>query len=165
MVNWIIPSRSLPRMDYSKGIPLKSRTLVVVPAMLSSKGAIESLAEALEVRFLANRDNNVFFGLLTDFLDAKEETLPADKELAAYAQQKIQELNELYKTPDGEPFFLFHRGRKWNTSEKIWIGYERKRGKLADLNALIRAGNKKPFDLIIGNLSQLEAVKYIITLD
>ena len=165
MVNQIVPSNSLPRMDYSEGIPFKSRTLVVVPSMLSSRGKIESLAEALEVRFLANRDKNVFFGLLTDFLDAKEKTLPSDNELAAYAHQKIQELNDLYKTTDGEPFFLFHRGRKWNTSEKLWIGYERKRGKLADLNALIRGGKRKPFDLIIGNLSQLKAVKYVITLD
>ncbi|PKL11886.1 MAG: cyclic beta 1-2 glucan synthetase, partial [Spirochaetae bacterium HGW-Spirochaetae-8] len=165
MVNWIVPSNSLPRMDYSEGIPLKSRTLVVVPAMLSSKDAIESLAEALEVRFLANRDNNAFFGLLTDFLDATEKTLPSDKELASYAQQKIQDLNDVYRNSHGAPFFLFHRGRKWNTSEKLWIGYERKRGKLADLNALIHTGKKKPFDLLIGNLSLLKAVKYVITLD
>ncbi len=169
LVNWIvtltIASNRLPRMDYSEGIPRKSRTLVVVPTMLSNKRSIDSLGEALEVRFLANRDNNIFFGLLTDFLDAEEENLPSDAELASYAQQKIQELNDLYKTPKMDPFFLFHRGRKWNTSEKMWIGYERKRGKLADLNALIREGNKKPFTLIVGTLSQLKSVKYVITLD
>lgn len=169
LVNWMVtmhlPTRTLPRMDYSEGIPVTSRTLVVVPSMLASTHAIESLTEALEVRFLANRDSNVLYALLTDFLDAKNETLPMDGELASYAQRKIQELNALYKTPDGEPFFLFHRGRKWNTSEKMWIGYERKRGKLADLHALIRSNQKDPFDLIVGDLSQLETVKYIITLD
>ena len=169
LVNWmvthIIPSNTLPRMDYSEGIPLKSRTLVVVPSMLSSKRTIESLIEALEVRFLANRDDNVLFGLLTDFLDAKEEMLPSDKELTTYAKQKIQELNDLYRTPEGEHFFLFHRGRKWNTSEKMWIGYERKRGKLSDLNTLIRTGKRKAFDLIVGDLSQLKSVKFVITLD
>ncbi|SMP58273.1 Cellobiose phosphorylase [Sphaerochaeta associata] len=169
LVNWmvtlIIPSRTLPRMDYSKGIPPSSRTLVVVPSMLSSDHAIESLTEALEVRFLANRDSNALYALLTDFLDAKEETLPLDKKLASHVQQNIKALNELYGTADGEPFFLFHRGRKWNTSEKMWIGYERKRGKLADLHALIRSNQKSPFDLIVGDLAQLKSVKYIITLD
>jgi len=169
LVNWIvtltIASNRLPRMDYSEGIPRKSRTLVVVPAMLSNKHTIDSLVESLEVRFLANRDNNIFFGLLTDFLDAKEKTLPSDTELASYAQQKIQELNELYKTHKVDPFFLFHRGRKYNTSEKMWMGYERKRGKLADLNALICVGNRKPFTLLVGTLSQLKSVKYVITLD
>ncbi|WP_320129383.1 GH36-type glycosyl hydrolase domain-containing protein [uncultured Sphaerochaeta sp.] len=168
-VNWIvtliIPSNPLPRMDYSDGIPSRSRTLVVVPAMLTSKRTIDLLVEALEVRFLANHDKNLFFGLLTDFLDANEETLISDTELIAYAQQKIQELNDLYRIPERDPFFLFHRGRKWNASEKKWIGYERKRGKLADLNALIREGKKEPFTLIIGSLSQLKSVKYIITLD
>ena len=87
--------------------------------MLSSKRTIEHLVEDLEVRFLANRDNNLFFGLLSDFLDAKEEILPSDGELTSYAQQKIRELNDLYGSADSSPFFLFHRGRKWNTSERM----------------------------------------------
>lgn len=169
IVNWIVtlvvPSNPLPRMDYSRGIPLKSRTLVVVPAMLSSKRTIEHLVEDLEVRFLANRDSNLFFGLLSDFLDAKEEILASDGELTSYAQQKIRELNDVYGNADSSPFFLFHRGRKWNTSERMWIGYERKRGKLADLNALILTGKAEPFAHIIGSLSQLKSVKYVITLD
>ena len=83
-------------MDFSKGIPPESRTLVVVPTMLTSTQNIEDLVEALEVRFLANRDHNLHFGLLTDFRDAQEETLPEDEPLLRPARQRIEELNEKY---------------------------------------------------------------------
>ena len=88
--------RPLPRMDFSKGIPPECRTLVVVPTMLTSAQTIEDLVEALEVRFLANRDDHLHFGLLTDFPDAIEETLPEDEPLLRLAQQRIEALNEKY---------------------------------------------------------------------
>ena len=142
VVNWlatllVIP-QPLPRMDYSKGIPPESRTLAVIPTMLISAQNIEDLIEALEVRFLANRDENLHFGLLTDFQDAAEETLPEDEPLLLLARQRIEELNEKYRNAKGDTFFLFHRPRRWNARDRIWMGYERKRGKLADLNALLR---------------------------
>ncbi|NQT60426.1 MAG: cyclic beta 1-2 glucan synthetase [Bacteroidetes bacterium] len=169
LVNWLVTVSSLPhllpRMDFSDGIPPESRTLVVIPAMLSSLSHVEHLIEDMEVRFLANRDDNLFFGLLTDFLDAEEEVLPSDAELVAYAQQKIEELNNLYRNPQCDPLFLFHRGRKWNACESSWMGYERKRGKLADLNALLRDGERDPFELIVGKTAHLTSVKYVITLD
>jgi cyclic beta-1,2-glucan synthetase len=80
----------LPRMDYSEGIPPESRTLVVIPTMLSSAAAIADLIEGLEVRYLANQDENLRFGLLTDLLDANEETLPADDALVSLAKQEIE---------------------------------------------------------------------------
>ena len=87
VVNWLATllaaPHSLPRMDFSKGIPPESRTLVIVPTMLTSAGNIEGLIEALEVRFLANRDNNLHFGLLTDFPDAAQETLPRGRTAVA----------------------------------------------------------------------------------
>ncbi|HWP67799.1 MAG TPA: cyclic beta 1-2 glucan synthetase, partial [Rectinemataceae bacterium] len=169
LVNWIVmiftAPHILPRMDFAGGIPPESRTLVVVPAMLSSTRHIERLVEALEVRLLANRDDNLLFGLLTDFPDAGQQTLPLDGELVRYARQKIEELNDAYRSPLCEPFFLFHRGRKWNSREEIWMGYERKRGKLADLNALLRGGAADQFDLVVGRIEQLPSVKYVITLD
>ena len=131
---------SLPRMDFSKGIPPESRTLVIVPTMLTSAGNIEDLVEALEVRFLANRDENLHFGLLTDFQDAAEETLPEDEPLLLLARQRIEELNEKYGNAKSDTFFLFHRPRRWNPRERVWMGYERKRGKLAELNSLLRGG-------------------------
>jgi cyclic beta-1,2-glucan synthetase len=169
LVNWLstvcVTPHPLPRMDYSEGIPPESRSLVVVPTMLSSPRGIESLVEALEVRFLANRDENLHFGLLTDFLDANEETIPEDAELLRSARKGIEELNEKYGSASSDPFFLFHRPRRWNPQERIWMGYERKRGKLADLNLLLRGGATDRFSVVVGRSAELSNVKFVIPLD
>ncbi|HJT50361.1 MAG TPA: glucoamylase family protein, partial [Nitrosospira sp.] len=185
LVNWMSPllvkPHLLPRMDFSEGIPSAFQTLVVVPTMLTSESEITELVEALEVRFLANRDNNVCFGLLTDFMDATQETLPEDESLLNLARTGIEELNRKYATQRGDKaedeensaaekkeegrFFLFHRPRRWNTKDRIWMGYERKRGKLADLNTLLRGGGSGAFSAIVGDTSRLSNVKYVITLD
>jgi cellobiose phosphorylase len=183
LVNWgtqlLVKPHSLPRMDFSVEIPARFRTLVVVPTMLTSNSDIPNLAEALEVRFLANRDDNLYFGLLTDFQDADQQTLPEDETLLRLVRESIEELNKKYPGPAGNdsieavrsavgakgPFFLFHRPRRWNPRERLWMGHERKRGKLADLNALLRGGGSDAFMLIIGNTDVLPEVKYVITLD
>ncbi|NTV29499.1 MAG: cyclic beta 1-2 glucan synthetase [Candidatus Omnitrophica bacterium] len=161
----IVQPHSLPRMDFSHGIPAEFLTLTVVPTMLTSPGNIESLIEALEVRFLGNRDEHIYFGLLTDFLDAHQETLPEDASLLRLAREKVEALNAKYKNGGEDVFFLFHRPRRWNPQEKIWMGYERKRGKLADLNSLLRGEPRDSFSLIVGDIAVLKNVKYIITLD
>jgi hypothetical protein len=162
LVNWLATllasPHPLPRMDFSQGIPPQSRTLAIVPTMLTGVQNIDELIEALEVRFLANRDDNLHFGLLTDFRDARAETLPEDEALLRLAQGRIEELNE-------KSFFLFHRPRRWNPRDRIWMGYERKRGKLADLNSLLRGGVTDCFSLIVGNTDVLSNAKYVITLD
>ncbi len=160
----MVNPKSLPRMDFSLGIPAEFLTLTVVPTMITSPKNIEDLIEAMEVRFLANRDEHLRFGLLTDFRDAPQETLPEDAALLGLARDRIEELNAKYKTGD-DIFFLFHRPRRWNPQEKLWMGYERKRGKLADLNWLLRGGPKENFLLIVGDMAVLTNVKYIITLD
>jgi cyclic beta-1,2-glucan synthetase len=173
LVNWLATllatPRPLPRMDFSKGIPPELRTLVVVPTMLTSTQNIEDLTEALEVRFLANRDENLHFGLLTDFRDAIEEALPEDEPLLQQARQRIEELNEKYGNSSSDHFFLFHRPRRWNSRDRIWMGYERKRGKLSDLNKLLRGGahggTEDSFALVVGDTGVLANVKYVITLD
>ena len=170
LVNWLAtlltPPHSLPRMDFSEGIPAQSRTLVVVPTLLTSAQNIEDLIEALEVRFLSNRDKNLHFGLLTDFLDSHEETVAEDKPLLRMAKAGIDGLNEKYPAAKSDTFFLFHRPRRWNPRERIWMGYERKRGKLADLNSLLRSSEPgDAFSLIVGETAILANVKYVITLD
>ena len=173
LVNWLVTllatPRSIPRMDFSKGIPQGLRTLVIVPTMLTSKESIGELVEALEVRFLANRDEHLHFGLLTDFCDSVTETVPEDEPLLRMTQQRIEALNTKYQHPTGDTFFLFHRPRRWNERDRIWMGYERKRGKLADLNWLLRAGPDadfgERFSLIVGATAILAKVKYVITLD
>jgi len=169
LVNWLATllatPHSLPRMDFSGGIPTESRALAVVPTMLLSAQNIEDLIEALEVRFLANQDENLHFGLLTDFRDAHEETLPEDEPLLLLARNRIEELNEKYRSARSDPFFLFHRPRRWNPQERLWMGYERKRGKLAELNSLLRDGSRDRFSLVVGKTDVLSKVKYVITLD
>ncbi|MBI5843168.1 MAG: cyclic beta 1-2 glucan synthetase [Deltaproteobacteria bacterium] len=169
LVNWLATllasPRPLPRMDFSKGIPQVLRTLVVIPTMITGEQNIEDLIEALEVRFLGNRDSHLHFGLLTDFNDAKEQAMPQDDALLRLCQQKIENLNEKYRGAEGDTFFLFHRPRKWNPLERIWMGYERKRGKLADLNRLLRGEPGDRFSLLVGEKSVLPGVKYVISLD
>jgi cyclic beta-1,2-glucan synthetase len=177
LVNWLatllVTPRPLPRMDFSEGIPLTTRTLVVVPTLLTSARNLEDLVEALEVRFLANRDQHLHFGLLTDFRDARQESLPDDGPLLHLAQTRIEGLNEKYGSGEAwsrsNIFFLFHRPRLWNPQEQVWMGHERKRGKLADLNALLRGSERgvfgPRFSLIVGDTALLSDVKYVITLD
>ena len=155
----------LPRMDFSREIPPGFRTLVVIPAMLTSSDEIENLVEALEVRFLANRNNNLHFGLLTDFTDAAQQTLAEDQPLIDLAQQRIEGLNKKYQREGNDLFFLFHRPRTWNSKENAWMGYERKRGKLFQLNSLLRDNSTNFFSVIIGDQSVFANIKYVITLD
>ncbi len=169
IVNWLSTILAkpdlLPRMDYSKGIPYESRSMVVIPAMVKNITGIEHLVEGLEVRFLANRDANLYFALLTDFEDAKAEHLDNDDLLINLLKNKIFELNKKYQRSSDDIFFLFHRPRKWNSFDKIWMGYERKRGKLAELNAYLRGTKKDFFSEVIGDRDIFSSIKYIITLD
>ncbi len=169
LVNWaatvIVAPQRLPRMDYSGGIPADSRSLVVVPTMFGDRDGIDALVESLEVRFLANRDPHLHFALLTDFLDADQETLPGDAALLDHAVQRIDALNAKYAHESADRFFLFQRPRLWNASERRWIGYERKRGKLEALNHLLRGGGSAAFMRIAGNTEVLANVRYVITLD
>ncbi|MGD9983882.1 MAG: glucoamylase family protein [Porticoccaceae bacterium] len=177
LVNWfsslLVTPQPLPRMDFSEGIPPQELTLVVVPTLLTSTAGVEELVEALEVRFLANRDDHLHFGLLTDFADAEQETLPEDAALLQLAERRIAALNQKY-APDGDQirgdrFFLFHRPRRWNRQQGRWMGHERKRGKLSDLNALLRGaswgGAGDAFVLVVGDTAILRDVQYVITLD
>ena len=157
LANWLATllalPQALPRMDFSTGIPPESRSLVLVPTMLTGTQSIKDLVEALEVRFLANRDPNLHFGLLTDFPDGGEETLSQDEPFLELVRTGIEELNEKYGGPTSRSFFLFHRPRRWNPKETLWMGYERKRGKLAELNALLRGSSTESLALVVGETS------------
>jgi cyclic beta-1,2-glucan synthetase len=154
-VNWIISILSkpsmLPRMDFSKGIPEEYRTIVAVPALLNSISEINHLVENLEVRFLANRDPNLFFALLTDYKDAQQQELPEDKLLIRHITNKMLALNKKYQSSANDIFFLLQRDRQWNAKEKKWMGFERKRGKLNDLNAVILDDKANLFPHIVAN--------------
>ena len=149
----------LPKLDFSKGIPEDQVTLVVVPMMLSSPAVVRQELEKLEVRYLANPDFNLYFSLFSDYTDASEPTLPADAELYQAIAAGIDDLNRRYP---GDKFLLFHRDRVWSETEGRWIGRERKRGKIEELNRYLR-GNRTSEILRSGRLP--DGIRYVITLD
>ena len=155
----------LPKMDFSKYIPDTARTLVVVPTILKSLNDIDTFIEALEIRFIGNRLDNIYYALLTDFTDSSKKELIEDNKLLELAQQRIENLNKRYGKINRDIFFLLHRDRSWNAKENTWMGHERKRGKLEDLNDLLINHNKENFSHIFGNISALKNIRYVITLD
>ena len=165
LVTLLLPPRALPRLDFSSGIPAVHRAMVVVPTLLGSAEEIDDLLEALEIRYLGNRDANLFFALLTDFRDADECTQPGDAAILDYARSAVEALNETYREDRRCIFYLFHRPREWNPVERVWMGYERKRGKLEQFNALLRGEEQRAFSDIVGDVSILTSIKYVITLD
>ncbi|PVE41395.1 GH36-type glycosyl hydrolase domain-containing protein [Limnohabitans planktonicus] len=169
LVNWVstqlVTPHVLPRMDFSDGIAPEARTLVVVPTMLDSLAGVQALVEALEVRFLANQDPHLHFGLLTDWTDSATEHAQDDAPLLDLAIEGITALNRKYPGVTQDTFFLFHRARQLNVQEKVWMGYERKRGKLGALNALLRGQSDAGFLRVVGNAVHLQQVRYVITLD
>jgi cyclic beta-1,2-glucan synthetase len=157
------PPRRLPRLDFSKGIPDDSATLVAVPILLTSEGQVRAAVQGLEIRFLANRDKNLHFALLTDLPDSNEQFDEKDR-LAGLCRDLVEQLNRKYADARKGSFFQFHRNRAYNPSEGLWMGWERKRGKLLDLNRLL-LGRSDQFPIKAGDLSLLAGVRYVITLD
>ncbi|MFU8765836.1 MAG: cyclic beta 1-2 glucan synthetase, partial [Haliea sp.] len=165
MVTLLVPPRTLPRLDFSLGIPEAQRSMVIVPTLLGDLRQIESLVEALEIRYLGNRDPNLYFALLTDFPDASQEVLSEDAMLLAHARLSIETLNQTYADDRPCIFYLFHRPRVWNSCERLWMGHERKRGKLEQFNARLRGEALDAFSEIVGDRSILSSIQYVITLD
>ncbi len=158
-----LPPRALQKMSFLNGIPDDARTLVVVPMLASSLDSIREDVERLEVRFLANADANLRFALLSDYVDADAQHLPNDEELLSALKSAIGGLNARYG--DGK-FFLFHRERSWSKGENKWIGWERKRGKLEEMNALLVGAHQNPASLLrVGKIEDLQGIQFVITLD
>ncbi|HKQ98144.1 MAG TPA: glycosyl transferase, partial [Candidatus Polarisedimenticolia bacterium] len=168
LVPLLIPPRLIPKLELADGVPPELRTLVAVPTMLARPADIEAQLERLEVHHLANPEGDLHFALLTDWTDADEERRPGDDELLAATAEGIARLNARYGSPPGggERFLLLHRRRLWNGKEGKWIGWERKRGKLHELNRLLRGAGDTTFIPINGRPPAVpEGVRYVITLD
>ncbi|WP_312061843.1 GH36-type glycosyl hydrolase domain-containing protein [Pantoea septica] len=157
--------RPLPGMDYSAGIPAESATMIVIPCMLTSHESICKLLTSLEVCWLGNQSDNICFALLTDFADAEKVSSAENSFLLRQAIAETQALNRRH--PASRPrFYLLHRQPEWNPAQGTWMGYERKRGKLALLNSWLRQPAAQfvsvatmPAHLLPGY------IKYVITLD
>ena len=159
----LLPVESLPKLDFSEGIPDDCVTLVAIPTLLLNENQVHGLVEKLEVRFLGNHDRNLHFALVSDLPDSPR-LAPEDNAIVKLCSRLIGELNERYAGKNMGSFFLLHRHRVYNPREKGWMGWERKRGKLMDLNRLMR-GQYDSFPVKVGDLSILPQIRYVITLD
>ncbi|GGC88562.1 glycosyl transferase [Vreelandella lutescens] len=158
-----IGAEPLPSLDLSKGVPAALRTLVAVPTLLTNEADLQEQLNRLEVHYLSSGDGAISYALLSDGVDAPCETLPHEAALFRIAEQRIQQLNDRY-CPSGneQRFFWLHRRRVFNAREQCWMGWERKRGKLRELNRLLRGATDTTF--IAPPLLPI-GVHYVITLD
>jgi cyclic beta-1,2-glucan synthetase len=158
--------RSLPRLDFSDGIPLEARTLVAVPALLSSSADVLELLRQLELNHRGNMSPNLAFGLLVDPVDADQPQRAEDEALLALAAEGIRSLNERHRAEEGrDPFLLMARQREWNPAQACWMAWERKRGKLEELNRLLLDGSSSGLRIVEGDARALAGVRYVLTLD
>jgi len=159
----LLRPRILPKLDFSEGIPDDCVTMVVVPTLLLSEKQVRRLVDDLEVRYLGNSSANLHYALLSDMPDSAEAP-NEDDPLVELAARLIRDLNQKYEGNGFGTFCLFHRHRIYNPREGVWMGWERKRGKLLDFNRLIK-DRYDSFPVKIGDLSLLPRVRFVLTLD
>ncbi len=167
-VTTLLAPSILPRLELRDGVPSHLRTMIVVPTLLTDRIEVDEQIERLEVHYLANPDGDVHFALLSDWTDAPTESASGDEETLAAARESIARLNRRHGDAPGggERFLLFHRRRLWNGSEGVWMGWERKRGKLHELNRLLRGATDTTFLPTDGSAAvPPPGVRYVITLD
>jgi cyclic beta-1,2-glucan synthetase len=159
----------LPGFDLRDGVPTHLRTLVAIPTMLTTRTAVDEQVQRLEVHYLSNPAGAIHFALLSDWTDADAASVAGDADLLATATDGIVRLNARYPNADGtERFLLFHRRRVCNEAQGQWMGWERKRGKLHELNRLLRGATDTTFidvNLSPGRRPPLGSIRYVVTLD
>jgi hypothetical protein len=160
----LLPPKNLPGLDFLDGLPDEFRTLVVLPVLLGNPEQAVEYAQRLEKHYLANPQKNLFYAILGDFTDAPERCMPKDDSIVRAASQAIDQLNNKY-FPQSPRFTVLMRYRRWNESEECWMGWERKRGKLEELNALLCGDTSTSYAVIAGNTNLAGRFKYVITLD
>jgi len=157
-----IKTTFLPKLDLSGGIPDDFKTVVVIPVIFNHPDKVRDQLQQLENHFINNRGKNLFFAILGDFNDAPTEKTPQDDKILEAGIKGVKRLNKKYGE---ECFFYFHRSRKWNERDRIWMGWERKRGKLIEFNRLLLQERETSYTTQVGNLDLLKNVRYVITLD
>ncbi len=171
LMTHLLPPRILPKLEMKDGVPEDCRTFVVVPALLTGSKEVLLLLDRLELHYVSNPESELRFALLTDFADSPTEHRDDDAALVAQAVAGIRKLNETYAPQGIRPFYLFHRSRRWNEAEGVWMGWERKRGKLMEFNQLLHGRQGTSFDVQEGDLSVLQtrhevpAFPFVVTLD
>ncbi|MEW6363234.1 MAG: hypothetical protein AB1714_01195 [Acidobacteriota bacterium] len=161
----LAPPRRLPRIELRAGIPENARTMVVVPTLLTSVAEVNKLIEHVEVLALGNLDSRIHFAILGDFADAPAREMPQDDAILSAAKAGIDALNVRFGEGRSDRFYLFHRVRQWNAMESVWMGWERKRGKIEEFNRLLRGAADTSYQIQVGDPAILPSVRYCITLD
>lgn len=164
-INRLTSPRLVPKMELKNGIDKGCSTVVVIPAIFNSVSKIKEIIDKMEIYYLSNEEDNLYFAFLGDFYDSNSKIEKNDKFLIQFALKMIKKLNDKYVKNGIDKFYFLSRCRKYNEGEKKWIGWERKRGKLMEFNRLIRGSNSTSFNVISGNIKNLYNTKYIITLD
>ncbi len=163
---WLYPPRMLPKLDYREPVLASHRTLTVVPALLTSVNSVCSVFDNLEIAYLSNRDDNVAFGVLGDLRAAPGQHAAPDADIILAATRRVDSLNDRYGAEHGRrPFHLFIRDRTFSETENAWMGWERKRGSLVELNRLLRGSVETSFAVRLGDEDFLNEVTFVITLD
>ncbi len=165
VITLFVPPRVLAKLEFKEGIPPEAATFVVMPSMLIRPTSAQALLERLEIHYLANPDPELRFALLTDFADAPSEHMPEDDGYVRDALDRVRALNERYAAGKPEKFFLFHRKRLWNPVQDVWMGWERKRGKLSEFNRLIRGDRSTSYATLSADPAKLPHARFVITLD
>jgi Cellobiose phosphorylase len=164
-MNRLIDPRFIPKIEFRNGITDEFSTVVVIPTLINNEKRVKDLVDDMEVYYLANKENNIYFALLGDFKDSNQEHEEDDAPIVEIALKLIANLNKKYCKDTKEIFYFFCRHRQFNLKEGIWLGWERKRGKLEEFNALLRGDKNTSYDVVSRNIKNLYGVKYVITLD
>ncbi len=171
ILNWSINKLTepsfIPKLEFFDEIPEEFSSIVVVPTLLNNKKRIHDLVSDLEVCYLANQEKNLYFAILGDFKDSNFEHEENDEEIINVALEEIESLNAKYKKENSKEdiFYFFSRYRQFNKNENLWMGWERKRGKLMELNELLRGSKNTSYNVISGDIENLLKIKFVITLD
>nr|WP_245224282.1 glucoamylase family protein [Rhizobium halophytocola] len=163
LVTFVVKPARLPGFEFKEGIPPNARTLVAVPCMIHNRDEVDELVRNLEVHYLTNPRGEIYFALLSDWRDGKVEESPADLEILDYAKKQVADLNMRYRDSGRTLFYMLHRRRQFNAAENCWMGWERKRGKLHELNMLLRGDRDTSY--VTGANTVPDNIKYVMTLD
>ncbi|WAH36810.1 GH36-type glycosyl hydrolase domain-containing protein [Alicyclobacillus dauci] len=153
---------TLLRYDFSDGLPEDASTMVVIPVIWSTVEDVDDVMDRLVVHYLANRQQHIYFAVLADFEDANAETVEGDERLVAHAIRRIDDLRAKYGR---DKFFIFHRSRRYNPVDDIYMGWERKRGKLVEFVERLAGSQDTSFTTIHGETACLRDIRYVFTVD
>jgi len=163
LVTLILPPRTLPKLDFEADLHKGVRAAVVVPVIFRNADEVYQLLGHIETNWLTNPVPNLHFVVLSDFADASAQSLPSDTAILDALQTGIAQLNTRY--PDCRPFVLLHRQRRFNAADRVWMGWERKRGKLSEFNEFLALGDNSAFPVRAGEADSLIGTPYVITID